>query len=381
MPNGVPSHEPTFINDDHDDSDKRYYGPPATYTYYPTINPALSTVAEGGYYPPQPAPPAANDQSGANGAGNLPPPEVARYIPCRYFPACRYGTSCLFAHPQTPYYQGPPPPTQFSPYENMGVPAYIPTYYPPPPPSFQQPNGVHPMPPLSPVPGPHMMHGHSSSDVMGPIQNHFSPNGVPPPPLPYGPMSPSGYAHPGPIPVPMSIPPLPPLHHQSTLSSQGPQSPNMYNSNVPPAPYIVQDASGQYSQHPPAPNVSYQDADGGVKPLPVNPAADNYNANHIHREGMAHARRGAGRRGSFNGRKPPCLFFPSGRCKNGYASCDTYIFTVLTSDIVMNVVSHILCLMVLRRERITGPISRGELMALDLEVTPDRTASQPSTKN
>ncbi|UZJ53362.1 hypothetical protein CBS101457_002682 [Exobasidium rhododendri] len=30
---------------------------------------------------------------------NLPPPDVARTIPCRFFPNCRYGDKCLFAHP------------------------------------------------------------------------------------------------------------------------------------------------------------------------------------------------------------------------------------------------------------------------------------------
>ncbi|GJJ09827.1 hypothetical protein Clacol_004051 [Clathrus columnatus] len=44
----------------------------------------------------------------------LPPPEVARNIPCRYFPACRYGSSCLFLHPMTPYFPGSlPPPAQY----------------------------------------------------------------------------------------------------------------------------------------------------------------------------------------------------------------------------------------------------------------------------
>ncbi|KAG8778944.1 hypothetical protein FRC15_010451 [Serendipita sp. 397] len=33
------------------------------------------------------------------GPGGLPPKEVARTIPCRYFPECRFGASCWFLHP------------------------------------------------------------------------------------------------------------------------------------------------------------------------------------------------------------------------------------------------------------------------------------------
>ncbi|BEI84023.1 hypothetical protein CcaverHIS002_0406270 [Cutaneotrichosporon cavernicola] len=37
---------------------------------------------------------------GANGNGpNLPPAEVAKTIPCRNFPNCKYGASCMFFHP------------------------------------------------------------------------------------------------------------------------------------------------------------------------------------------------------------------------------------------------------------------------------------------
>lgn len=30
---------------------------------------------------------------------NLPPPEIARMIPCKFFPNCRYGERCIFQHP------------------------------------------------------------------------------------------------------------------------------------------------------------------------------------------------------------------------------------------------------------------------------------------
>jgi hypothetical protein len=32
------------------------------------------------------------------------------------------------------------------------------------------------------------------------------------------------------------------------------------------------------------------------------------------------------RRQSFGSRKPPCLFFPSGRCRNGYGTLNGILF-------------------------------------------------------
>lgn len=321
-PNGIPTHEPAYSPSD--DTDKRYYAPPPqdVYpTYYPSLNSAPPPpLPEGAIYYPPPPPHHMGEGHASGGVGNLPPPEVARFIPCRYFPACRYGSSCLFAHPQPPYFQGPlPPPTSFAPpYDPMASQGYAPNYYPVPPPSFQQPNGVHPMTPLSPPPGPSMGHGRSPSEIVSPSQAHFTATGIPS--LPYGSVPPSAYSHPGQVPIPMPISPLPPLHPQSTLPPPGPQSPiNMYNnatSPVPPFP-VQQDTAGQYPPPSANPSVNYQDINGVVKSPPLNQQADMYNGP-THRDGMVHNRRGAGRRGSFGGRKPPCLFFPAGRCKNGY---------------------------------------------------------------
>ncbi|KIM47811.1 hypothetical protein M413DRAFT_210049 [Hebeloma cylindrosporum] len=294
--------QPTYTNDD---QDKRFYGPPPpeSYPYYPTINPSLSTVNEAGYYP-------AAQPTDANGIGNLPPPDIARLIPCRYFPACRYGAQCMFAHPQTPYFQGPMPSVQYPPYDPMGN-GYVPQYYPPP--SFQQQSSG----PMSPPPGPLITHARTSSEVVSPSLGHFSPNSAPPPPpAPYGPLSPSVYPHPGPVPIAMSS--IPPLHPHPQSSSQ--PHPNLYNSSstspVPPFP-MHQDSSGPYPIPAPPSNINYADITGGLKPSPEDHQAENYNTHPTHREGMNHHRRGAGRRPSFNSRKPPCLFFPAGRCKNG----------------------------------------------------------------
>ncbi|TFY63130.1 hypothetical protein EVJ58_g3438 [Rhodofomes roseus] len=230
--NGV-APQPNYSHDPNMDPSKGYYPPPPGAYYYPGIPVGAPMMPDGSvaYYPP---PPVSSDQN-PGGMGNLPPPEVARMIPCRYYPACRYGSSCIFAHPQAPYLQGPlPPPAQYpAPYDPMAPSPYPPpTYYAVPPPSFPtSPNGA-PMNVMSPPPGGHpapppMAHSRSASEVMSPVQAPFSPNGVPPP-MPYGvpPMSPT-YGHPGQVPIPISIPPLPPLNG-------GPQSPQQPHGMYPP---------------------------------------------------------------------------------------------------------------------------------------------------
>ncbi|KAF5385164.1 hypothetical protein D9615_001348 [Tricholomella constricta] len=305
---------PVYSQDSNENIEKQFqYGPsaPAAYTYYPSIHSAPPPPSEGGVYYPQPPPQNAGESHVPGGVGNLPPPEVARFIPCRYFPACRYGASCLFAHPQQ-YYPGSlaPPPAQYvAPYDSMNVQPYPSNYFPPP--SFQPPNGAHPMTPMSPPSGPHPGHGHSPSEVILPLQPPFNPNGIPP--VPYGPMSPNAYSHPGQVSVPMI---MPPLQHQTALPNQTPS--NMYNNAPASAPsYVQHDGTTPYPvSQPGKPSVTPQELNGDVK-LPH--LQDTSGTNHHHpmpREGAGHHRRG-GRRGSFNGRKPPCLFFPTGRCKNG----------------------------------------------------------------
>ncbi|KAH9937223.1 uncharacterized protein B0H18DRAFT_1081474 [Fomitopsis serialis] len=307
--------------------DKGYYPPPPGAYYYPGMPIGAPMMPDGSvaYYPPPPS-----DQN-PGGMGNLPPPEVARMIPCRYYPACRYGSSCMFAHPQAPYLQGPlPPPAQYpAHYDPMAPPPYPPpTYYAVPPPSFPtSPNGA-PMNVMSPPPGGHpapppMSHSRSASEVVSPVQAPFSPNGVPPP-MPYGvpPMSPT-YGHPGQVPIPVSIPPLPPLNG-------GPQSPQQQQGMYPPmsptaqgamSAYPVQrDAPGPYAPQGRLFNGSVVDRLGSHSSSSA-PQADGYGPGPgpMHRDGMSHYRRGGARRPSFGGpgRKPPCLFFPVGRCRNG----------------------------------------------------------------
>jgi len=286
---------------------------------------------EGTIYFPQPTLPAGEHQL-PGGPPNLPPPEVARLIPCRFYPACRYGSSCLFAHPQGPYFPGPlPPPAQYpAPYDPMLAANYAPNYYAVPPPSFQpSPNGVHPhVSPTSPASGNHhtpppIVHARSGSEFVSP-QAHFNPSNT----SPYAsilPMSPS-YSHPGQVPVPLSVPPPPPPppHHRPPPPPPPPQSPQaLYNNVSPTPPFVVRpDAAVQYPPQPVSASQPFPELNG-VPKSPPNPLSDGYSAGQgtPYREGPGHNRRGSSRRGSFAGRKPPCLFYPSGRCKNGYVCC------------------------------------------------------------
>ncbi|KAF9527748.1 hypothetical protein CPB83DRAFT_869795 [Crepidotus variabilis] len=305
----IPPQHHVYPHDGPEDPEKRFYAPPPpeTYTYYPTINPALSTMNDAAYYPPPPHGHPSDPAAGTNGLGHLPPPEIARMIPCRYFPACRYGPQCMFLHPQGQYYQGAMPP--YPPYDPMGNP-YGPHYYGPPPPSFHSPpNGSMQSMPEPSNPG---MHARSPSEAMSPVPVPFSPNGAPqlPPPAPYGPI----YGHPaqGPIHFPQPPPHSQPSHSHSEQHSP----PNLYTASSPVTPYPMHSDSSFPPQVPP-PAASYPDANAEA-PLPENSPAEIFpNSTNGATNGLGHHRRGSVRRQSFGGRKPPCLFFPNGRCKNG----------------------------------------------------------------
>ncbi|KAJ7786561.1 hypothetical protein B0H16DRAFT_35846 [Mycena metata] len=297
----------------YDTNDANTYPHPGNYPYYPTISSA--PPPEMYYHQP---PPQMHMENNAR-HNNLPPPEVASAIPCRYFPACRYGASCLFQHPQAPYFQGPlPPPAQYSTsYEQMPPQPYAPTYYPVQQPSFHPPmNGQHPMAP--PQQGPPMaMHLPPSEMMPPPPQGHFSPNGAPT--MPYGPISPIVYSHPGQAPLPMSIPPLPPVHPQAPVPV--PQSPPAaFNpSSPPPAPqsFVMPQNPAQYPPVNGNDSAGYPEVNGTAAKSPqLNPQPD---VPAHTREGSGARRGGSARRGSFASRKPtpPCVFFPLGRCKNG----------------------------------------------------------------
>jgi RNA-binding, Nab2-type zinc finger len=331
-----PAHqEAVYAHDSSTGPSKGYYmPPPGAYAYYPGM--PVPSAPEGSvpYYPPVMQP--GDDQHQTGGAlSNLPPPEIARLIPCRYYPACRYGSSCMFAHPQGPYYQNAmPPPGQYpAPYDGMGPPPYPPNFYPMQHPPFHPANGMPPhLTPVSPQAGPQsappqppppMAHTRRNSEIMPPVQAQgpYSPAGAPTPaPVPYSAMSPISPSYPnqGAAPLPLSISSLPPLNHPPP--SGGPQSPQTaYPASAISAPPAIhsydprREPNGHYA--PPAQPTQrpVQEPNGIQKPVPVH-VPDGFG----HRDGPNHHRRGSMRRQSFgSSRKPPCLFFPSGRCRNG----------------------------------------------------------------
>ncbi|KAJ7651709.1 hypothetical protein DFH06DRAFT_1270570 [Mycena polygramma] len=287
-------------------------GLPETYTADPTILGMLnfarskhinSAPPPDMYYHPHPH--MHNLENNGARHNNLPPPEVASNIPCRYFPACRYGASCLFLHPTAPYFQGPlPPPAQYPTYDQMPPQSYAPTYYPVTQPSFPPPmNGQHPMPP--PQQGPPMpMHGPSPPEMMSPPpQGHFSPNGVPDHALR------SHFPHHAPL--PMSMSPLPPLNHQP-LPPPASHSPQVTYNSLPPSA----SAATFVPAYPPVNgngSGSYPEVNGaGAKSPQLN--AQPEPSGHV-REGSGPGRRGTARRGSFAGRKPAPACLSSTECR------------------------------------------------------------------
>lgn len=137
-----------------------------TYVFQPQSNITSPT-----YIDQQQQSNAAKDPS----SGTLPPPEVARLIPCRFFPNCRYADKCLFAHP-VPLLNGSPSQAPVSPGQNhlyYQAPAYgYPVYGPPqhfysmaPPMPLQYSHSGVPIPLHMPTPPQHMASSDSSSDA------------------------------------------------------------------------------------------------------------------------------------------------------------------------------------------------------------------------
>jgi hypothetical protein len=324
----LPTHaeEPGYLvepNGEHPHQPQQHFyppPPPGPYMYYPPPPPEGAVP----FYPPPP-PPASEHHPGAPTSGHLPPPDVARFIPCRYFPACRYGASCMFAHPPGPFYSGSmPPPAQYpGPYDPMGAQqGYPPNYYPMPPPPFPpQANGV--PPPMSPQsatsPYGHTPQGselvspslnqfssnHAAAPahypVLSPMAPNFSPAQLPPPgqmmaPSPLGEQAPNGGGYPDVHPVVASSPDA----QQEALAQDPANS----------VPIVLPDQS--HAPPPPLPQPAAAPAPSQAEAYPLPPSVPHAG----HRNPAGHNRRGSIRKGSFS-RKPPCLFFPSGKCWNG----------------------------------------------------------------
>ncbi|KAF8711730.1 RNA-binding, Nab2-type zinc finger, partial [Rhizoctonia solani] len=321
-----------------------YYPPPPGHEgHYPPYPYAMMPPPDG--QPPMPPFPPHGDANTPGGVHNLPPADVARTIPCRYFPVCRYGSSCIFLHPQPSYFSGPPPPAPSH---------YTPMY--PPHPYYMMRPGAYPHPPPPPGaatidPSSSPVAGTQSFPPPGPISYPPPPNGAPPfspgtngAPFP-PPVNGAPFSNGAPYPPPTNGAPYPPPAANgapfSPASSGTPYTPATNGTPSPfgPPPFSPGSATPYSATTPytPGPPVSYpypRPYAEAPKETPVNgavngtaeetqttPAANGVNGTGNHLNGGFARRNGrGGRRESFGaGRqpKPPCLFFPSGRCRNG----------------------------------------------------------------
>lgn len=97
------------------------------------------------------------EATGEAPASHLPPPEVAKQIPCKYFPNCRYGDRCVFRHPT-----GAAAAAAMAGGDAQVPPMFVPgmpfPYGVPPPPLMEMNGGMYPMPmdpnqaPMFPMP-------------------------------------------------------------------------------------------------------------------------------------------------------------------------------------------------------------------------------------
>lgn len=240
---------------------------------------------------------------------NLPPAEVAKTIPCRNFPNCKYGSSCVFLHPRPqPYYPGPNFMPNFEGYNQfppgaMGMPGpyYVPNGFPPPFPS-QDPS----------------IDGHQHSQI-------------PPQTTSEIPVSDTQHDHTQPQPTAQ---PFVPAYHQPEVMSppsqfgMSPISPSLLASSLPSVP------------PPEAFYAATSPTNSTIMPPPLmNGAAPSFAPGHARRQsfnqppfGMRHGKKLSfsggprpfgrpsmgGNLGSWkDGNPPPCAFFNQGKCRNG----------------------------------------------------------------
>ena len=67
--------------------------------HHPISQPIYPFQAQNNFFDPSQNPDHRAHAPKEGSSGSLPPPEVARFIPCRYYPNCRYADKCIFAHP------------------------------------------------------------------------------------------------------------------------------------------------------------------------------------------------------------------------------------------------------------------------------------------
>ncbi|CAE7079199.1 unnamed protein product [Rhizoctonia solani] len=327
-------------NTPYDPAMQQYYypAPPGHEAHYPPYPYPMMPPAEG--QPPMPPFPSNGD---ANSPGHLPPADVARTIPCRYFPVCRYGSSCMFLHPQPTYFSGPPPPAPHypqmypppHPYYMMRPGAYP---HPPPPgaapvdPSASPVTGTQPFPPPVPISYPPPPNGAppfspaTNGAPFPPVNGAPFPNGAPYPPSTNGAPYPPPTANGAPFSPASSGTPYTPATN-GTPSPFGPPpfspgSATPYSANSPYTPGPVPVPYGYPRPYTEAPKEAPVNGvvNGTSEETQAAPSAGGLNGTGNHPNGFVRRNGRGGRRESFGtGRqpKPPCLFFPSGRCRNG----------------------------------------------------------------
>lgn len=150
--------------------------------HHPISQPMYPFQPQHSFYDPSLNPEHRGHAPKESSSGSLPPPEVAKMIPCRFFPNCRYGDKCMFAHPvampasastAAPVSPGQAPMFYQSP--AYGYPAYGPPqhfYSMAPPMPIQYTHAGVPMPVHMPPP-PHMAHAPHSADGDA-YANHFA---------------------------------------------------------------------------------------------------------------------------------------------------------------------------------------------------------------
>ncbi|OCF42032.1 hypothetical protein I317_04118 [Kwoniella heveanensis CBS 569] len=326
--------------------------------FYAPQPPFYPGQPDGRFMPPPPAGPAgprkdAGALASPNGNhNNLPPAEVSKTIPCRNFPNCKYGASCVFFHPGGP--------RQFFPAGPAGGPngSFVPQGYeggysgpyPPPGPYFVPQNGQYPNPAFAPEQTPTQASLNPASEIPeqqqqqlqhDQTQTQTAPVPVPAPsqhvPSAIAPVFVPGFQA---IPGPADSMTSPPPPSQFGLS---PMSPSMLGTSlpsIPPAEAFFAAASPPNGFIPPPP--------------PAGAAAGLNGAPHAHARRQSHGQNfgqqqfgapgkpfGHGKKPSFSGgpkpwmgrqaaqngsaklggwkdgNPPPCAFYAQGNCRNG----------------------------------------------------------------
>ncbi|WVR06307.1 hypothetical protein IAU60_003337 [Kwoniella sp. DSM 27419] len=287
----------------------------------------------GMFVPPPPGPSGPRRESAAEGnPNNLPPAEVSKTIPCRNFPNCKYGASCVFFHPQQQFFRpGPSGPNGFVPQGYEG--GFAAPYPPAPGPYFVPANGQPFNPAFNPeqtqaaAPTEMTQEQQQQSQADATNQQSQTQNGSVP--SQHIPSAVAPVFVPGFQPNPAELMGSPPPSGQFGLS---PMSPSMLGSSLPPVPpaetffAATSPANGFMSPPPPAAmNVapharrqSFNQQQYGVPGKPYHGKKPSFSGGPKPWLGRTPAPGGAAKLGSWkDGNPPPCAFFSQGNCRNG----------------------------------------------------------------